>query len=149
MPSAISHQPSSGLATRRTGAPSGTAVRGPHVIGPALERIGIDEVCVIPKLALHAFEKRSKLKPARSEEPRVATKTRTHETHENKEFILLATDVKLAHEDPHGLAHGGGHEVELTSVSRRKLPVVSCRQIAGFQLSTEEEVRRQPVRRPA
>ena len=42
-----------------SGAPSGTAVRGPHVTAPALERTGVDEVSVIPKLARHALEKRS------------------------------------------------------------------------------------------
>jgi hypothetical protein len=41
-----------GLATRRTGAPSGTAVRRPHSKG-RLERTGADEVNVIQKRALH------------------------------------------------------------------------------------------------
>ena len=43
-----------------SGASSGTAVRGLHLIGPALERTGVDEVAVTLTPVLHALEKRFK-----------------------------------------------------------------------------------------
>jgi hypothetical protein len=43
--------------------------------------------------------------------------------------VVSKDGKKLAHQDPHGLAHGGGHEVELTCLGQPA-------EIAGFALST-------------
>src|SRR4026208_879655 len=46
--------------------------------------------------------------------------------------------TKLADQGADRFAHGGRNEVELTGLGRSpKLPVLPCRLIAGFQLSTE------------
>jgi hypothetical protein len=45
---------------------------------------------------------------------------------------------KLADESPHGLAHGGHIEVELTSLGRSEIVGFACPEIVGFQLSTED-----------
>ena len=46
--------------------------------------------------------------------------------------------TELAHQSPDRLARGGGHEVELTGLGPLgKWPVLTCRLMAGFQLSTE------------
>ena len=44
--------------------------------------------------------------------------------------------AELAHQSADRFAHRRGNEVELTGLGRRKLPVLPCPQIAGFQLST-------------
>ena len=47
--------------------------------------------------------------------------------------------AELAHQGPDRLAHGGGHEVELhrSRSPARKWPVLKCRSMAGFEVSTE------------
>src|SRR5437870_11078049 len=48
---------------------------------------------------------------------------------------------ELAHQGPDRLAHRGGHEVELhwSRPPRPWWPVLKCRSVAGFELSTEVE----------
>ena len=50
----------------------------------------------------------------------------------------------LAHQRPHQRALRGGAEVELTSLGPPTVPVLNRRHIAGFQPSTEPQVRRSP-----